>query len=454
MPAVDDTIVAVSSGWRSAPVGILRLSGPESIDLAERLGAARSPASATGRPCWTAARIEVCPGGTLPATVFWFRAPRSYTGQDVVEIHTVGCLALLRELSARLIELGARRALPGEFTARAYLGGKLDAAQVEGVLALMRSEHEAGVRQAARLARGASRRLLAELRDRLESLLALIEAGIDFVDEEDVRFISGRELVAALDGLLDDIDSADLIGRGSRRAGQPHVALVGPPNAGKSTLFNALIGSERALVSPVLGTTRDVLSAEIELDGLPAVLQDCAGLGRSTDELELATHVATERAAQHADVVLWVHAVDTPWDEGVIEACRRLSASRRILVCAKADLGIGGALADVPVPFSEVVAVSAARGTGLATLRAMLAGRLHELAGLGVESHPDAELRAVAAAIRRARSLAAETPGEVLRPELVSLELRSACEQIRESASAPLDEVLLGRVFAQFCVGK
>ena len=451
MPALNDTIVAVSSGWQPSPVGIVRLSGVDAFGLLRRLG---PTPPARDRPCCTAAPVQFDSDGTLPADVFWFPAPRSYTGQDVVEVHTVGCLPLLRELSARLIELGARRALPGEFTARAFLNHRLSATQVEGVLNLMQSEHEAGLRQAARLARGSFSQAVQNAATRITDLLAQVEAGIDFVEEEDVRFITPAEAIQTLDDLLTDLDAAAAAIASEPRGGKPHVALVGRPNAGKSTLFNALVGYERALVSPVLGTTRDVLSADVELDGQALVLQDCAGLGRTADELELATHLATERAAQLADLVLWIHAADTAWSQPERKACTQIPRKRRFLVISKADLVNHEAETEPPISFSEQASVSATTGAGMRQLRTALVRWLEHAGQPAGGTRWGGELRAAASALRRARGLATRCATDLACPELISLELRVARDQLLERPSTPLDEEILDRVFAQFCVGK
>ena len=183
LPSTDDTIVAVSSGWTPSPIGIVRLSGPQSHDLIDALVEWREP---------------LHPDSPLPATIMLFHAPHSYTAQDMAEIHTIGCLPALRSLCATLIARGARRALPGDFTARAFLSGKLAADQVEAVLSLINAESAADARAAARLSLGMRRRCTDELMTRLKDLLALIEAGIDFVEEEDVSFVSPPQVCRAI----------------------------------------------------------------------------------------------------------------------------------------------------------------------------------------------------------------------------------------------------------------
>jgi tRNA modification GTPase len=444
--------VAVSTGWEPAPLGVARLSGSDCAVLLRNVSITL-PNSAG--PVCNAAQVHLDARTTLPATIFWFPAPRSYTGQDVVEIHTIGCLPWLRELCARLIEAGARRALPGEFTARALRTGRLDPRQAAGVLALLQSTDEAQARRAARQAHSSQRKFVADVGAALTSLLARIEAGIDFADEEDVRFVEPREVVQSLDSLLSQLQELRGQPPQDERAARPHVALVGRPNAGKSTLFNALLGYERALVSPVLGTTRDVLSAELSLGGVVTVLQDCAGLGDSADELALATHLATEQAAAQADLVLWVHAADTTWDACETAACASLPAERRVLVCSKMDAPAPHAMDHSPLPFAARVEVSAPNGTGIEELRMVLAQlfRQRELVG-GVVQRPG-ELGVAWDALQRARALAAASVGPQLSAaELVALELRAAHAALADTKDLGLEEKILDRIFAQFCVGK
>ena len=452
VPAPQDTIIAVSSAWRASPLGIVRLSGAAAFDLLKRVGVAL-PAHGQ-RPCGCYdARLTVTADIVLPATVYWFRAPRSYTGQDVAEIHTVGSLPALRALCSALIALGARRALPGEFTARAFLNGRLDADQVADVLALISAQDAAAARQAARSTRVARRARVAEISARLADTLALVEAGIDFVDEEDVRLITPAQLTDSIDGLLAALTGLLRDQAVPRRAGLPHVALAGLPNAGKSTLFNALLGYERAIVSPVLGTTRDVLSAEIEIGGVACVLQDCAGVGMSADELEAAAHLAAERAADQADLVIWVHDCGVEWHALESAVCRRIAADRRIHVLSKVDACDARARLTVPVECGPWAEVSAATGAGLDRLRWVLAEKLAAVCSAGPGAGGTEELTAAAAALRRAREIAASSPDELMSPELVALELREAWERL-ESGRGPVVEEVLARIFSRFCVGK
>ncbi|MFH1747796.1 MAG: GTPase [Planctomycetota bacterium] len=449
-PAIGDTIIAVSSGWGAAELGIVRLSGAASFELPRQMGV--SPHSTNPLPHWTSEQLLV-DDQRLPALVYWFSQPRSYTGQDLVELHTPGCLPLLRRLCELLIEQGARRALPGEFTARAFLAGKINVRQAEDVLALISADNATAARQARRGTRIRQRVLIGEITEKIVDLLAMIEASIDFADEEDVHIVTASEACAALAEIESRLDVAHLEPEAELQRSKPHVALAGLPNAGKSTLFNALSGYERAIVSPVLGTTRDVLSVELKLAGVEYVLQDCAGLGQDADELELAAHLAAERAADQADFVLWMHAVDAPWHEQEIRAAERIDVDHRLLVWSKIDLITDWAGLEAGIPFNETLGVSAVSGAGLEDLRQAI-GCLFRRQEAAADPRIGESVTAARVPVHRARALV-EAPGLYLAtPELVAFELRSAHAELSPASSDVLVEDILGRVFSEFCVGK
>lgn len=453
LPLTDtDTIVAISTGWDAAPLGIVRLSGPASFGLVE--GVLTAPLLRPSRPGFGAVNVRFSGQRCLPAELYWFPAPRSYTGQDMVELHTLGALPLLRMLAGRLVEAGARRALPGEFTARALRSGKLTSTQVAGVLALMQAQQEATLRQAARLVRDSDSAAQQQVRSSLADLIALVEAGIDFVDEEDVRFITSAELRGRLAALLTTVRNQGAAAADTRAGHieRPCVALAGRPNAGKSTLFNALVGHARAIVSPVVGTTRDVLSAPVQLGEQWITLQDCAGLGATSNDLELATHHAAERAAAQADVVLWVHSGEDPWDAAAAGLFAKLPGKRRVLVLSKSDRPVTAPHGLPPV--EHIARVSALTGDGLDALRRMLSGMLADVPAAMANPYA-ARWHIAGEALQRALDLVPEGGAGGWPPELVALELRLAWENMSSDKSeSEIDEEILNRVYSQFCVGK
>ncbi len=458
LPVVTDTVLALATAWQPAPLAILRLSGPDCFEVAAAVGI-MPPADKTVHS--TRGNLQLVSSAAVPVEALWFRAPRSYTGQNLVELHTVGALPWLRELSSRLLAAGARRALPGEFTARAYLAGKLRPEAVNSILDLIHADDDATARRAARVMNGAPIEQQGRLAERLAALLARVEAGIDFVDEEDVRFICAEAVATELAELQAQADRLHAAaGRGGR--GRPHVALAGLPNAGKSTLFNALVGYRRAIVSPVLGTTRDVLSAEVAIGEQVIMLQDCAGLGHTPTDLDLAAHRAAEQTTAHADVVLWVHAADTPWEAAELEALSHLPRERIVLVESKAELA--GARDGKAEPCrakelppgapecSHAVRVSAITGLGLDRLREVLPAAL--AAAMPIDAGDIVtDVPALAAALERAQRQA-RADSALAAPELLAHELRAALRTVRSAAQPALADELLGRIFTQFCIGK
>jgi len=442
-PALDDTIVAISSGWRASPVGIIRISGPDAPRL---LAALDATAARPERSTRTEARDVVIAfdGMRLPARIIAFFAPRSFTGQDVVEIYVPGSLPLLRRLADWLVEQGARQALPGEFSARAYLNSKLSAAQAEGVLGLIHAADGVTARQASRLARGTGGREIDLLREELLDLLARLEAGIDFVDEDDVRFITAAEMRERIDQILGKLPRSETFNRRERL----HVVLAGLPNAGKSSLFNALVGSQRTIVSPIAGTTRDVIAAEIEVNEIGIVLQDSAGVAAAAaDELGIAANRAADTAIETAEIVLWVHDAARPWSEEELRLLAVTPTERVVHVASKIDLA---SVAPVPGLDASVVATSVKSRCGLDSLRSEIASRARTLS----TSPSDSRISVIAAGMGRVQDLIGWEETEISHPELVAMEIRTVLDVLSNVREPAVVEAVLGAIFSKFCIGK
>lgn len=455
-PQLHDCIVAIATGLRAAPMGLVRLSGDNAFELAQSV-VASPDRNRPARPRRIRAHLRLFDGCDVPAEILEFPGPRSYTGQDVCEIHTIGAPPLLRHLCDVLVRRGARPAQPGEFTARAYLNQKLTASQVGGVLELIQAQDAVHLRRAARLAGGLFSRRLELLRAELVELLGCVEAGIDFVEEDGIAFITPSALRARLLAILGTCDELTRAGESTVHRGLPHVALVGRPNAGKSSLFNALLGRARAITSPWAGTTRDVISAELNIATVRVVLQDCAGLGRSAEELSQAAHVAAERTGTEADLVLWVHAVDQPWDADEIAAAERIGAQRMVLVFTKSDLARSPKEPPITVESSlcsrsEItLSVSAQTGDGLDALRTAVSSRLSRTEPPGSTTQAVLVARE---AVQRALELISERDASLTSPELTAEALREAHQGLAERPAERLDEQVLGWIYSSFCIGK
>jgi len=447
LPPIDDTIAAVATAPGTGAIGIVRVSGPTAIQVALRCfvpsGNHDIAAVPGGRFLvgWVHANDEAIDQGVL----LLYRAPASATGQDVVEFHVHGGPAVLSAVLAACLAAGARPAGPGEFTLRGFLNGKLDLAQAESVQALVSARSDAARRHASVGLSGGLSRLIDALQTRLTGLYAAVLAVLDYPEEgvEEVA-VTGPldEVVADLDALL----ATARAGRAAQRGAT--LALVGRPNAGKSSLLNALLGYERALVSDVPGTTRDYLEVPLELGRVSVTAIDTAGLRPTSDAIEGAGVRLARELAAGADVVVAVIDGSRPLDHDDRTLLRELAGARTLWVATKADLPAAWQAQDEGL--ERVIAVSAHDATGLEALRAALeAAVLGDAATSEVwlltERH-EAALREAREALVRARSAPDDLRG---------LDLETALRALAQvTGRGDIAEDTLDEVFARFCVGK
>ncbi len=466
-PDVEDIIVAVSSAAGFAPVGIVRLSGPGAHELADRMLRLDGGATVAGMAGFRRAACEILLDDVraLPAAVYVFRAPRSYTRQDMIEIQTIGAPAVLEAVVDRCVELGARRAAPGEFTARAFLNGAMDLTRAEAVAAVIHAETDAQLAAARRMGDGVLRGRIEAAMDELARLTALVEADIDFA-EEPIEFISPAQLAADA-GAVADVMAAlthDSL-YAERIDAAPRVLLFGRPNAGKSSLLNALSATDRAICSAVAGTTRDVISAPARLGRLDVILLDGAGVDdRDTDVMALARQMVLAET-QRVDLVCVV--VDATDDPAAAEAdmAARLGDRPRLVVVSKIDLLHADERAvlqdaDRAAGRAAPLGVSASTGEGLAGLRAALADRLADTSQtvggstLVLTARQRDALASAGDSLRRAMELAATASCVADVADLIAFELRDALDALGQITGRVTTDDLLGRIFADFCIGK
>ncbi|TSA86853.1 tRNA uridine-5-carboxymethylaminomethyl(34) synthesis GTPase MnmE [Deinococcus detaillensis] len=435
MTGLSDTIAAIATAPGSAGVGIVRLSGPLALTLADAVFSGRSkPSRSKGGRFLYGAFVDA-QGQTLDEGLcLVFRAPHSYTGEDVAELQSHGSPAVLARLLSRVLEVGARPARPGEFTLRAYLGGRLDLTQAEAVLSLVNAQTEAARRQASLGLTGALAARVESIAVSVTRTLSAIQAMLDYPEEgvpEEEREVPLAQAEAELSALIGTARAGQVATRGAK------LAILGRPNAGKSSLLNALLGYERSIVTPLAGTTRDYLEAQLELAGVPITLIDTAGLRETTDEIEAAGVRQAERLGQSADLVLRLE--DGSAEREPLNLAGEVAT---ILVQTKADLPLCWAAPDA-------ITVSAVTGQGLPELREAVRSAL-----LGSETRGEAWLTTERQADAARRALTHITAARHLPDDLASYELEQGLLALAELTGRDVQEDVVDAVFRNFCVGK
>ncbi|MBI4295197.1 MAG: tRNA uridine-5-carboxymethylaminomethyl(34) synthesis GTPase MnmE [Chloroflexi bacterium] len=442
-----DTIAAISTAVGQAGIGVVRLSGKEARPIAAKLftGELGHRRLAYGHI------IDPDTGATVDEVlVAYMAAPHTYTREDVVEINCHGGPLPLQRVLELALRHGARLANPGEFTLRAFLNGRIDLAQAEAVLDVVQARTEAGLRLAVQGLGGRLSAPLKELRRQLVTLLAYLSASVDFAEDE----IEEQEVLRPLSGIRQRLQEllagaeAGMVYRHGVRT-----AIVGRPNVGKSSLLNRLLRENRAIVTPVPGTTRDTLEETLNLRGVPFLLVDTAGIVHSLDPVESLGVERSRRAIEQADLVLLVvdssQALDDA-DRGIMALVGNCAA---LLVANKCDLPLKAELKDIPWP---VVPISALTGQGLAELeekmvQMALGGHVHsgEWPLVTNARHKEALERAERHLAAAQKALEAGLPDD-----LMSIDVSAAASALGEVTGETLTEDLLNAIFSQFCVGK
>ncbi len=459
------TIAAIATPPGEGGIGIVRISGSRAFEIAQRVfrRARGDTKPLQSHRVYYGTLHDPDTGELLDrALLIPFRAPHSYTGEDVVELSCHGSPHLLRRVLALVWRLGAEPAQPGEFTQRAFLNGKLDLAQAEAVADLIRARTDAQQRMALALHEGMLSRTVRQINDELLSVLAHVEAVIDF--SEEIGEIEPSTLTPRLSALLESLEH--LLARAEQgrmlREGV-RIAIIGRPNVGKSSLLNALLGEERAIVTPVPGTTRDLIEESFQIGGVPFVVVDTAGLRESADVVEQIGIERTRRAIQMADLLLVV----LDQSEGLTQEDRALLEQLppelpKIVVWNKRDLVSPDERERLPeIVFHAdtekwaVVSLSALTGEGLETLRKALLEVLG-LTGVGEErlllTH-QRHIHAVQSACEHLKS-ALQSLQEQMPPDLLAVDLRCAWMALGEITGETVDAELVNRIFRDFCIGK
>lgn len=432
--ALFDTIVAPITGTQAAAVAVIRVSGNNALEVAAKVFPSLPPA-----PEYRHAFYGTFTNGD-DGILLLFESGHSYTGEATAEMSIHGSRASVASLLAECRKAGARDAEPGEFTQRAFLNGRLDLTQAEAVRDTIEAETQAQLRMASLLREGALRNELSELRDRLVGQIAAIEASVDFSEEvgdlDKPRAIEALSQVQGkLERLLATANAGRLLRSGLR------IAIVGPPNAGKSSLLNRLLGSDRAIVSEIPGTTRDFVEEALDLAGLPVVLTDTAGLRKTSDPVERTGVERALKIAAAADEVWYVYDLAAGWT-AEDEALRSRLARPTVTLANKSDLPTTNK--------AQGLRVSAQTGEGLDELIETFARRVQDMPAVAIDMRHEEPLKATIEAVKESvQTLGSERP-----VDLASISLREAVHELGTITGETATPDMIERIFRDFCIGK
>ena len=451
-----DTIVALATPPGRSALGVIRLSGPGSLAIARSLIVDRE-----FRPKHASVSLRnirnLLTGESIDqALLTYFETPHSFTGEDVVEISCHGSPVILREVIDSVLKLGARLAGPGEFTLRALSNGKINLSQAEAVRDLVNAQTDAAARQAVRQLSGELSKRLEPIKEGLLRLIVLLESAIEFV-EDDLPLIQRRQIDERLDQLISEVARlASTFGSGHLLRDGLKVAIVGPPNAGKSTVFNRLLMYDRAIVTDIAGTTRDTLSETVNIDGVPVVLIDTAGIRESVNVVESIGLERTKQAMADADLLLVVLDGSLRITAEDIELLQLTSERLRLIALNKSDLPtFRNEFGESTNGSSRVIEISAKQELGLRDLRAAIINPFHSFdtneVGLLITDarHYDLLCR-TRDELESSRGLMSEGSGE----ELVLIGLHNGLRLLGAITGETTAEDVLSQIFATFCIGK
>ena len=461
-PFHDDTIAAIATAVGEGGIGIVRLSGPGAVAVADRLFRGVKGRPAAVQPSHHATYghiIDPASGQTVDEVLcLVMRAPRSYTREDVVEIHCHGGPLPLKRILGLVLAAGARLAEPGEFTKRAFLNGRLDLSQAEAVIDVIRAKTDASLRMAVGQLAGAFSEKVRLFRQETLRLVAHLEAAIDF-PEEDIEELAAQDVAATVDRLVAEIDALLATAQTGRilREGLATV-IVGRPNVGKSSLLNTLLGETRAIVTDIPGTTRDIIEEYINIGGIPLKVIDTAGIRETADTVERIGVARAREVTAQADLILLVLDASAPLSADDKEVMALLDGRQAIVLINKTDLPAAVDMAEVArhVPDKPVIRISATEGTGVAELEKAIvdlvySGRVSQAEAAFVNNVRHSHILQTA---RDHLTAAGITATGGLPPDCVVVDLRAAWEKLGEITGDTVGEDIIDQIFAQFCIGK
>ncbi|MGE3522072.1 MAG: tRNA uridine-5-carboxymethylaminomethyl(34) synthesis GTPase MnmE [Candidatus Dadabacteria bacterium] len=458
----DDTIAAIATPPGDGGIAVIRISGPDSLNIIRTIFKAGSEEAPTFAPRTLYHGNITDPENEVridEVLAVYMKSPASYTGEDVVEIHSHGGHIVPKKIIGLVFAQGARPANPGEFSLRAFLNGKMDLAQAEAVADVVNAQTDDALKQAELQLEGVLSHKIQEIKDIILDILAEVEAQVDFPEEDIDPIVKSaligrtQDILTGLRALLDTYREGRILKYGVA------TAIIGKPNVGKSSLLNRLVMKERAIVSPVPGTTRDFIEESIDVRGLPLRLVDTAGIRITGDEIERAGVDLAKKKAGEAELVICVIDGSAALDEDDYEVLSSLKGKQAVLAVNKADAGLNVSDGELRqfCASERTVHTSAKAGTGIEDLKEAINGLLR-----GKDGRKEAgeivltELRHKLAIEKAAESLSSFLnlldTGES--PEFLALDLRVALDSLGEITGEVTTEDVLGRIFSKFCVGK
>ncbi|MFN3813014.1 MAG: tRNA uridine-5-carboxymethylaminomethyl(34) synthesis GTPase MnmE [Aquificaceae bacterium] len=450
MVKLREPIVAVATPYGISAIGVLRLSGQGVWEKVKEYVRIRSEPKT--RHAYLVKLTDESGSTIDQGIMIYYRSPNSYTGEDMIEFSLHGNPLILKKVLELFVRKGVRLAHPGEFTKRAFLNGKMDLVQAEAVADLINAKTELARKAATRQLQGDLSSYVNSLREKMLELLAYIEADIEF-SEEDIPTLTKEQTIHILTGVEDGINTLlSTVKKGEFIRKGINLAIVGKPNVGKSSLFNALLGQDRAIVTDIPGTTRDFLQEQVHLDGIPVNLIDTAGIRSTHDNLErLGIQRSVERI-KNADLILFVIDSSSPVEREDWEVYNLIKERDHTKVLNKVDLGINPSVVDA---FPDAVWVSAKTGEGIGKLKDVMlekAGLIDEdCTNLYISTRHAAVLEKALSIIQ---SLKGKTLLEDLSPELLMLDIREALSHLEEVVGIITTEDVLDSIFSRFCIGK
>jgi len=455
---INDTIAAIATGVGESGIGIVRISGKEALVIADKIFISRENKKPSSFKTYTTHYGWVAQGTRVTDEVILtiMRSPKSYTKEDIVEINCHGGIVALRQVLDLVLENGCRLAEPGEFTKRAFLNGRIDLAQAEAVLDIIRAKTDSALKISVRQLRGALSYRLNKIREVLLDVLSFLEANIDFPEEE-INRINPEEVLQKLNTVNNELkDILDTAKQGRIFREGIHVVICGKPNVGKSSLLNALLKYERSIVTPLAGTTRDTVEEIIDIKGIPVRIVDTAGIVTPRDLIEKKAVQHSKRHIDSANLVILLFDGSRRLSKEDTALMRKIKRKNSLAIINKIDLKQRIERDKVQRRFGEVVNISAKKLKNIGLLESRIADLVYNGKIIRSESIMVNNLRHIEA-VKRAKKLIAQAVNSLdnkLSLEFVAQDIKDSLGNLDDILGRRFSEDLLDKIFSEFCIGK